>query len=79
MTSSVQGRLWISFTYLREDGGDPDETGDDAEEKELLGDGGAPRALRRQERRPCDDNLEKDGLSIHALVEPVEHHFLLKV
>ena len=59
MTSSVQGRLWISFTYLREDGGDSDETGGDAEEEELPGDGGAPRALRRQERRPRDDDLEK--------------------
>ena len=65
--------------YLCEDGGNPDETGGDAEEEELPGDGGAPRALRRQERRPRDDNLEKDGLLIHALVEPVEHHFFLKV
>ena len=65
--------------YLCEDGGNPDETGGDAEEEELPGDGGAPRALRRQEWRPRDDNLEKDGLSIHAFVEPVEHHFLLKV
>ena len=53
--------------YLCEDGGNPDETGGDAEEEELPGDGGAPRALRRQERRPRDDNLEKDGLSFYAL------------
>ena len=44
--------------YLCEDGGDPDETGGDAEEEELPRDCGAPGTLRRQERRPRDDDLE---------------------
>ena len=73
----VSSRTWQTLppsghSYLGEYGSDPDEAGGDPEKEELPRDGGAPRTLRSQQRRPRDHDL--DGVLAAEEVEARHRH-----